>query len=290
MLLTHSAGAGYDFLHHELGTLTYQLEQANPTKHEGVRRGVAEEFWYPLCFQPGSDWLYGAGLDWAGLAVERATGKTLGEFVEERVSKPLGIGSAEFYPVKREELRERMVDLNPEDTEGVGRAVLAGGGDMNERSNGHHFGGHGLFMAGDDFSKVLRSLLANDGKVLKKETVESMFEDHLTPKAAKGLEKALASPAGTFYRVGMEPGAKAGYGLGGILAMEDSEGWYGAKTMSWGGGLTFAWFIDRKNDLCGVGAMQAKLPVDIPYIAELKQTFRHDAYRKRDAWKEEQQK
>ena len=60
------------------------------------------------------------------------------------------------------------------------------------------------------------------------------------------------------------------------------------RTLTWGGGLTFAWFIDRKNDLCGVGAVQAALPTDVDAVAALKQTFRRDVYRKRAAWKKEQ--
>jgi len=175
-----------------------------------------------------------------------------------------------------------MVDLNPSDPEGSGKAVTGGDTSINLRTSGA-FGGHGLFMTPADYLKVLHSLLANDSKLLNPETVNSMFENHLTSAATSSLEAALAGPVGPHFRVGTELGSKAGYGMSGLLTLEDVEGWYGSNTLTWGGGLTFAWFIDRKNDLCGVGAVQASLPTDGQVVAELKQVFRRDIYRIREA-------
>jgi CubicO group peptidase (beta-lactamase class C family) len=284
MLLTHSSGASYDFINPHVAKWQQKF---NPPQ-EGKRRPVEEAFSYPLGFQPGTNWMYGPGLDWAGRLVEQVTGHTLGAHIEQRICKPLGITDAQFQPVTREDLRPRLVDLNPEDPEALGRAVLGGGGDHNKRTRGD-FGGSGLFMPGIDYVKVLRSLLANDGKVLRSATVDDMFQHHLSPEATAGHQVALASPMGVFFRVGTDLGMKAGHGFGGLLTLQDVDGWYGERTMTWGGGLTLAWFIDRKNDLCGVGAIQAALPVDSSTVEELKQTFRRDIYRKHAAWKQQQQ-
>jgi CubicO group peptidase (beta-lactamase class C family) len=282
MLLTHSSGISYDFMN----PLLIKWQKKFDPPGEG-RRGVEEAFSYPLAFQPGTSWMYGPGLDWAGRIVERVTGHTLGEHVQKRICDPLGISSAEFYPVTREDLRARLVDLNPQDPDAFGRAVLGGSGDSNRRSRGH-FGGHGLFMAGDDYVKVLRSLLANDGKLLKPATVDDMFQHHLSPEATAGFEAALAGPIGVFFRVGTDPESKAGYGLGSLLTLQDVDGWYGNHTLTWGGGLTFTWFIDRKSNLCGLGAVQAALPMDGDTVNALKQTFRRDIYRKHAVWKQKQ--
>ncbi|KAH6972168.1 beta-lactamase [Ilyonectria sp. MPI-CAGE-AT-0026] len=282
MLLTHSSGVSYDFANPLIGQWRQKFDQVP----EGRRRPVEEAFRYPLGFQPGASWMYDPGLDWAGRMVERVTGGTLGEHIRKRICEPLGITGAQFYPVTREDLRARLVDLNPEDPDGVGRAVLGGNGDMNRRTLGD-FGGHGLFMTGADYTKVLRSLLANDGKLLKPSTVDDMFQDHLTPEATAGHQAALLSPMGAFFRVGIDPGTRAGYGLGGLVMLQDVDGWYGERTLTWGGGLTFTWFIDRKNDLCGVGAVQAALPVDVEGVETLKQTFRRDIYRKYTRWKQQ---
>ncbi|KAJ5970482.1 Beta-lactamase-like protein [Penicillium vulpinum] len=283
MLLTHSSGTCYHFIN----PLTAKWRAQFTNTESQDRLPVEERFSYPLSFQPGAGWMYGPGLDWAGRLVERVTGLTLMEFMQKRIFDPLGVTDAQFYPVTREDLRTRLVDLNPDDPGAIGSAVLGGGGEMNLRSRGD-FGGHGLFVPGLGFVKVLRSVLANDGVLLNANTVDNMFQQHLSPEAAASHQAALASPMGPFFRVGTEPGMKVGHGLGGLLTLEDADGWYGERTLTWGGGVTLAWFIDRKNNLCGIGAIQAKLPVDVEFVAGLKQTFRHDIYSKYTVWKGEQ--
>jgi CubicO group peptidase (beta-lactamase class C family) len=283
MLLTHSSGLIYNFINPNIAKWCEKFSAPD----EVGKRSVEELIDYPLGFQPGEGWMYGPGLDWAGRIVERVTGLTLGDHIQKRIFDPLGIKSGQFYPVTREDLRARMVDLNPDDPEGLGRAVVGGSGDINLRTRGD-FGGHGLFLAGDDYTKILRSLLANDGKLLKPATVDDMFEHHLSPQATESHQAALASPMGIFFRIGIDPDMKAGYGLSGLLMRQDVDGWYGDRTLSWGGGLTFAWFIDRKNNLCGMGAVQAALPVDGNLVGDLKQVFRRDVYRKHAAWKGQQ--
>ncbi|CAL5870755.1 uncharacterized protein PFLUO_LOCUS4995 [Penicillium psychrofluorescens] len=284
MLLSHSSGLCYHFCNPHVARWR---EKFSSSEH-GQPQSVEERFCYPLAFHPGSSWMYGSGLDWAGRIVERVTGGTLGERMQQRIFDPLGINDAQFYPVTREDLRSRLVDLNPDDPDAVGRAVLGGGGDMNKTGRGD-FGGHGLFMSGASYIKILRSLLANDGKLLKPATVDEMFQQRLNSEASAGHQAALASPMGIFFRVGVNPEAKMGYGMSGLLTLEDLDGWYGERTLSWGGGMTSAWFIDRKNGLCGIGAVQAKLPMDNEVVGALKQTFRQDVYRKQAAWKEQQQ-
>lgn len=283
MLLTHTSGTTYFFLNPMIAK--WRAQFGSPENEDP--RPVEDLFNYPLSFQPGTGWMYGPGLDWAGRIVERVTGGTLLEFMQKRIFDPLGIADAQFYPVTRDDLRARLVDLNPSDPGALGRAVLGGGGDMNLRGRGD-FGGHGLFLSGLDFVKVLRSLLANDGKLLDAATVDNMFQQHLGPEAAASHQAALTGPIGPSFRVGTDLESKVGHGLGGLLTLEDVDGWYGERTLTWGGGLTLAWFIDRKNNLCGVGSIQAALPVDGDLLAELKQTFRRDIYAKYTTWKDQQ--
>ncbi|KAJ6092485.1 beta-lactamase [Penicillium sp. IBT 16267x] len=275
MLLAHSSGLSYHFLNPSIARWREKFA-ALETDVERLKS-----------YSPGDGWMYGPGLDWAGRVVERVTGFTLGERMQQRIFSPLGITSGQFYPVTREDLRARLVDLNLDDPDALGRAVLGGGGDMNKRTKGD-FGGHGYFLPGADFVKVLQSLLANAGKLLKTATVENMFQTHLNPQAMASHQTALASPVGPFLRVGTDPGMKVGHGLGGLLTLENVDGWYGEHTLTWGGGLTLAWFLDRQNNLCGLCAIQAALPVDVELVASLKQTFRRDIYRKHAAWKNQE--
>lgn len=278
-LLTHSSGLCYHFLNPDL--MRIRASKA-PPDGQTENKPVEGLFQDPLVFQPSRGWMYGPGPDWAGRIVERVVGMTLGEYLQERVFSRLGISDAQFYPVTREDLRARMIDLNPDDVEGTGRAVTGGSGDINLITKGD-FGGHGLFMTAPDYLKVLKSMLANDGEILKPDTVETMFENQLSAESQVDLEKKLVGPLGQFFRVGVEPGTKAGHGLGGLLTMQDLNGWYGERTLTWGGGRTFTWFIGRKNDLCGVAAVQAKLPFEYAEtIDELKQAFRTGIYKERE--------
>lgn len=68
-----------------------------------------------------------------------------------------------------------MVDLNPNDS----TAVLGGRGDMNLRLRGD-FGSYGLYLPGDDDSKILHSIWANGMKLLKPATIHDIFEHHLS--------------------------------------------------------------------------------------------------------------
>ncbi|KAH7311515.1 beta-lactamase [Stachybotrys elegans] len=274
MLLTHSSGLSYFFME----PLTKWQQKFNPPT--GKPQSVEELYNQPLGYQPGTSWAYGSGLDWTGRIVEHVTGLTLGEYMHQNIFAPLGITDAQFYPVTREDMRARMVDLNPDDPEGLGRAVFGGDGSGNKMSRGE-FGGHGLFMTGTGFVKILHSLLANDGKLLKSTTVDDMFQNHLSPSAASEIDSKIGPP-GTFFRMCTE--GKVGYGLGGLLTLDNSEGWYGENTMTWGGGATFLWFIDRKNDLCGFTSLQAALPVDAKEMAALKKLFSHDIYHKRSQY------
>ncbi|KAJ5734916.1 transesterase [Penicillium malachiteum] len=260
MLLSHSSGLSYHFMDHNIAR--WRENFAGSTTE---RRNVEDLFCYPLTFQPGE-----------------------GERMEECMFNPLGFSGGQFYPVLREDLRARMVDLNANDPDALGRAVLGGGGEMNKRTIGD-FGGHGYFLPGVDFVKVLQSLLVNDGKLLQPDTVDTMFQNHLNSQAIESHQAALTGPAGAFLRVGTELGAKVGYGLGGLLTLQEVDGWYGDRTLTWGGGLTLAWFIDRQNGLCGLIAPQATLPVDVELMGSLKQIFRHDVYRKYHAWKDQSQ-
>lgn len=130
MLLAHSSGLAHQFMN----PLVAKWREKFSAPDEAGRRSVEELFNYPLGFQPGEGWMYGPGLDWAGRIFEQVTELTLGEHIQHRTFDPLGMKDGQFFPVTREDLRTRMVDLNPHDPKGFGRAVLGGGGDMNLRT------------------------------------------------------------------------------------------------------------------------------------------------------------
>ena len=65
----------------------------------------------PLLRQPGEAWEYGLSTDVLGHVLEVVSGKSLGEFVAERVLRPLGMVDTAFYtpPAKRDRLAEPLL-------------------------------------------------------------------------------------------------------------------------------------------------------------------------------------
>lgn len=285
MLLTHSAGTSYPFADPNLARFHAERSAFRPG-NEG-KLSVEEAYIYPLAYEPGQGWMYGFGVDWAGRAVERATGRPLLQFMRERIFSPLGIEDACFYPVTDEALKARQVDRNPDDRNGTGVAVMGAEAGEGQRYTNGAFGGHGLSMTAGGYLRVLRALLVNDGKLLGRETVDEMFASHLGAEADAAFQAVLGVPElGASFRAGVGEGRELGFGLGGVVVLdepgdesEDGEWRCREGTLAWGGGNTLAWFVDRKEGLCGVGAVQGVIPTDVAVAGELKDVFRRGVYK-----------
>jgi CubicO group peptidase (beta-lactamase class C family) len=148
---------------------------------------------YPLVFEPGTSWEYGAGLDWAGKAVERLNnGTSLQEYMELNIFHPLDMNSATFRLSERPELKERVPRmmvrqglnhpiygtamapsgrLIPAVDEGSGSTTgTASRGKIEELPDDHpdsmsqykeetdDFGGSGAYCSAPDFAKLLHAL------------------------------------------------------------------------------------------------------------------------------------
>src|SRR5213075_524872 len=50
----------------------------------------------PLLNQPGATWDYGFGLDVLGLVIEKVSGQTLGQYLDQHLWKPLGMVDTGF--------------------------------------------------------------------------------------------------------------------------------------------------------------------------------------------------
>ncbi|KAM0267464.1 hypothetical protein ACHAQH_010109 [Verticillium albo-atrum] len=108
MLLTHTAGFGYTFFNERL------RDWAFPAGIEEFS-GRFEDMKTPLLFQPGEGWEYGVNIDWAGVALQRATGLTLDEYLQKRVFQPLGITDMSMIP--SEEMRSSVAYMHQRDAD-----------------------------------------------------------------------------------------------------------------------------------------------------------------------------
>lgn len=78
MLLSHSAGMAYAW---PTQPALVKWRQVNGKGDYFANRSRdPEAYVQPLVFEPGTNYTYGIGIDWAGFLVERVTGKTLEEY------------------------------------------------------------------------------------------------------------------------------------------------------------------------------------------------------------------
>ena len=216
---------------------------------------------YPLLFEPGTSWEYGAGLDWAGVMVGRANNTTLEGFMVENIWKPLGIVNATFHPsqhagykAKLPPIASRAGDVNPK----TGMA-LDPDGELVPMSwpifatePVDDLGGAGLFIPAPEFHKVLTSICNNDGKILSPASIDALFTPSLTPEAEVALIKFRheTEPA-EVYSGGLPNNFPVAHGLGGIINVEDLKGGRKKGSMCWTGMTNTFWWIDRTSGVCG---------------------------------------
>ncbi|KAK8213714.1 beta-lactamase/transpeptidase-like protein [Phyllosticta capitalensis] len=277
LLLTHSAGLGYDEM--------YPLLMAwRESRGEKVSPGgtIASRMTLPLLYDPSSMWMYGCGIDWAGKMVERVNDNMpLDAYMQKHIFEPLGITDMTFDLATRPDLAARMVDMSKRD-EQTGKVRYT---DSRMPYNGatEPMAGQGLFTSAPEYMKVLQSLLANDGKLLQPATVDSMFEPNLSPSAKHTLNAMLdGNPIFNNAMGGLSVGAERDWGLGGLLMMTDVPGWRSARTLTWGGLPNLTWWIDRKAGLCGIFAGQL-IPTGDARVIELSRVFERDMYRRIEA-------
>ena len=238
-LLTHSAGLCYLLMSEHVQR--YRKHTKNFKLFSGESETVEDAFTHPLIYEPGTSWLYGTSVDWAGKLVERITNQTLEEHMKANIWQPLGIKDITFWPKRHPAMENRMTSMTIRDDE-TGNVIqyldsfrLPGGKDC--------FGGHGASASMPDFFKILQSLLADDETLLKRSTTAQMFQPHLTKESQEAQKIILAEEdSSTMLFVGDFPKhVPMDWGIGGILTTEADTGWRGRNTMIWSGLPNLFW-------------------------------------------------
>ncbi|AEO61995.1 hypothetical protein MYCTH_2072388 [Thermothelomyces thermophilus ATCC 42464] len=282
-LLTHSAGTGYILMDDRLRRWAEATGRPVPVP---LRRGggstVDTRFNYPLLFEPGESWAYGSGLDWAGRLVEKLSGVPLDDFAYQNVLEPVGVprGAMTFHPLRFASRSsppdETLVGTASRDP-GSGKVVAFLPTEEQHYGEQHDaFGGEGLFGGAGQYLKVLHSILADDGKILKPQTAKYLFEPLLEPAAREALNLALHA---TDWAVGVIPkGVDYDWSAGGLLSTGgDGLGHRNKGFLQWSGMLNMSWFIDREAGVCGVFGTQL-LPVNDAKVKELTKEFEDAIY------------
>ncbi|WP_308257394.1 serine hydrolase domain-containing protein [Pseudonocardia lacus] len=191
----------------------------------------------PLMAQPGERWLYNTGSDVLGVLIARASGRSLPDFLRERIFDPLGMPDTGFAVGPG--AADRLVGACATDPDtGALRPYPAAAQWLTAPA--FPSGAGGLVSTAADYLAFAAMLRRGGAPVLSRSSVRVMTTDHLTP-----AQKALG---------GLFPDDFDGRGWGfgvSVVTRHDNPaepvGQYG-----WDGGLGTIWRNDPADDLTAV--------------------------------------
>src|SRR5690606_32788352 len=93
-LMTHTAGFGYGLS--AASAVDRAFIESSPMAQPDLDALVRRTAEIPLLFQPGERWSYSIAVDLQGAIVERLSGQTFGEYLEEHIFEPLGMTDTGF--------------------------------------------------------------------------------------------------------------------------------------------------------------------------------------------------
>ncbi|MCY4265230.1 MAG: serine hydrolase [Gammaproteobacteria bacterium] len=210
----------------------------------------------PLGYQPGTKWVYSISVDVQGYMIERLSGMSFGNFLQQRLFDPLGMMDTGFY-VKPENAHRLAGQYAPNEDGTLQRtdqqAGIAGGFDFLSPP-AFESGGGGLTSTAADYMKFLQMLLNqgeyNGERLLSEEAIAHMRSNQL-PESVSGI--GMLYPGNVF---GLD-----------FAIVENSDAHQGAsKGTYWWWGIAGTWFwIDPMQDIAFIGLIQND---DIMYSVE----------------------
>ena len=254
-LLRHTSGLGYGEISdnaafkqalaqaglYKPGNIDFDARDMSPA--EQVSRLAA----VPLLRQPGTAWEYSLSTDVLGRVIEAASGQRLGDFMADRIFKPLGMKDTAFH-VPETKASRLTASFDKDPATGIPFKLI----DVS-KPPGNDSGGAGAVSTAADYLRFSQMML-NGGtlegqRILSRNTVRWMTSDHL------GSRIPLAqSPGGNVLY-----SSQYTFGLGlavrpadGLAATPGSAGDY-----NWSGYAGTAFWVDPKEQIVGVIMMQS---------------------------------
>ena len=220
----------------------------------------------PLAYQPGTTWEYSLAVDVLGRVVEKASGKRLSEFLDERLFKPLKMTDTGFsVPADRMARLSQPFAVDP--ASGAPNKLI----DVSKPPK-NDSGGAGAVSTAADYLRFSQMLLNGgelDGqRILSRTTVALMASDHLPPAIRQTVqpgEQLLGVQGYSFglgFAVRKEQGVSGVHGSPGEFTWADYAG-------------TYFW-IDPKEQLVGVLMTQAPGP-SRPYYRRMLRALTYPA-------------
>jgi CubicO group peptidase (beta-lactamase class C family) len=201
----------------------------------------------PLVHPPGERWMYHTAANVTGVLIARATGKSFGHALRERICDPLGMKDTAFS-VDGESI-DRLATAYERDNAANGEPVVEDGPDGQwSRPPAFESGGGGLVSTADDYLAFTTALLAGGTRrgerVLSRPSVTLMTTDRLTP-----AQKAVS---------GFWPGYfdTMGWGFGMSVRTHRTHLGPSVGSYGWSGFYGTAWYNDPAEDMTTIFIMQ----------------------------------
>ncbi|MGI9328597.1 MAG: serine hydrolase domain-containing protein [Pseudomonadales bacterium] len=240
-LLTHTSGFVYDTWNADM--LQYMAHTETPDIATLKRAALN----VPILFDPGNRWEYGIGIDWVGQMVETVSGQTLGEYLAEHLTGPLGMADTAFAATESMATRRVPIHLRKSDASLKPLPI----GDVAEPE--FEMGGGGLLSTAADFGRFIRMMLRGgelDGqRVLQQDTVVQMGKNQIGDLRVKPLKSVLPKLSGDaeFF-----PGEPKTWGLSFQISESACATGRAAGTLMWAGLANTYFWIDPVAQLGGV--------------------------------------
>jgi CubicO group peptidase (beta-lactamase class C family) len=220
----------------------------------------------PLAYQPGTTWEYSLAVDVLGRVVEKASGKRLSEFLDERVFKPLKMTDTGFsVPADRMARLSQPFAVDP--ASGAPNKLI----DVSKPPK-NDSGGAGAVSTAADYLRFSQMLLNGgelDGtRILSRTTVALMASDHLPPAIRQTVQPGEQLLGVQGYSFGLGFAVRKEQGVSGVHGSPGEFTWAGyAGTYFW---------IDPKEQLVGVLMTQAPGP-SRPYYRRMLRALTYQA-------------
>ena len=263
-LLTHTSGFTYDIWNADMGRYmqAHQVPGVISCEHKALTT--------PLVFDPGERWEYGIGIDWAGKAVEAASGQKLGQYMKANIFDPLGMADTGFKIGAAQ--RERLAAIHVRTPDGLAATTI----ELTQTPE-FEMGGGGLYSTVGDYLKFAR-LFLNGGtvagaRVLAADTVAAMSRNAMGAVRCGVMKTAIpGSSNDVTFTSGME------WGLSFMINPQKLETGRSAGSLAWAGLANSYYWIDPARDMAGVFATQILPFADIKAL-KLFQNFETAAYK-----------
>ena len=213
----------------------------------------------PLANQPGEVWEYSAAVDVLGRVIEVVSGMDLDRFIEERVTKPLGMSSTGFYV--READRDRLAQPQIDPATGKRPPMF----DATQKPKLFSGGGGGVSTASDYL--LFCEMLMHGGKL---GTTRLLSQSTINLMTSNALKPGIAFSANQSQRFGdilPAPAMGQGFGLGFAVRTEAGQNPLPGSVGSfyWTGAYGTTFFIDPKQELVIIMMIQVPSPANVFY-------------------------